>query len=308
MSDPFAGPSELERAHRLRADLLLVLITGFWGVMFVTVKDALGQVDALTFLALRFGVGALAMTVVAGKKLFHPGALKGGALLSVFLFLGFVAQTVGLKSTTPSRSAFITGLSVVLVPIVSVVLLRKLPRVTSVFGVLLAVFGLYLLTLGNEREAHQSIGSGDWLTLGCAVAFALHITLNEKLAPGVPVAGMVGVQLWLVAGFSAASLPFVATHVVWTAGLVAAVGVAGVLASAVAISVQTWAQKKTSAVRAALIFSLEPVFASLYSVARGREQLGRPELLGGALIILGVLAAEVGPVLLSKLRRQPAGH
>lgn len=163
----------------------------------------------------------------------------------------------------------------------------------------MAVAGLYLISggLGGGGPAF-----GDGLTLGCAAAYAVHITLVEKLSPGKPVLALVGVQVWGVALASAACLPFRPLRIEWTGSLVGALIFSGVFSSVVAISLQTWAQSKTSSVRAALIFSLEPVFAAGYSVALGRERLGKVELLGGVLIVLGVVIGEVGGSLWSKAR------
>ncbi|RKH12838.1 EamA family transporter, partial [Corallococcus sp. CA041A] len=135
---------------------------------------------------------------------------------------------------------------------------------------------------------------GDWLSVGCAVAYAGHILLTERFATKDNAVGLVSVQLVGVAVMSALCLPFVERKLEWTPPLVGAVLACGVLASAVAILVQTWGQARTSAVRAALIFALEPVFASAYSVAVGREVLGPKEWLGGALIVVGVFASELG--------------
>jgi drug/metabolite transporter (DMT)-like permease len=289
----------------LKGDVVLLLITAFWGLTFVTVKDALGDADPFSFLALRFGVGAVAATAIAGRQLLVPANVRAGLVLSGFLFLGYALQTWGLDLTTPSRSAFITGLAVVLVPFVSTVLFRRWPKVPSMVGVALAVVGLWLLT-GGAVPGVASTRTGDLLTFGCAVSYAFHISLTEKMAPGRSATAMVAVQLWVVALASAACLPFVQVRVVWTTGLVGAVLFCGLFASALAISVQMWAQARTTAVRAALIYSLEPVFAVGYSVLAGRERLGSRELAGGTIIVAGVLVAEVGAALLERWRRRVA--
>lgn len=289
------GPSRPERVQRLQADGALALITVFWGVTFVVVKDALGYGDPFSFLALRFLVGAVVLSALAGRQVLSPKNLRNGMLLGSFLFVGFAFQTVGLTSTTPSRSAFITGMSVVLVPVLSLVLFKRVPKPTSLMGVVLAAVGLYFLTRPDVGvEGSGGLARGDWLTLGCAVAYACHITLTERYAPKEGVMGLVAVQLWSVALLSALSLPFVTRRVEWTASFVGAVLVCGVLASAVAISVQTWGQARTTAVRAAVIYSMEPVFAAMYSVALGYEVLGAREWTGGGLILLGVLVSDVG--------------
>ncbi|RKG81861.1 DMT family transporter [Corallococcus terminator] len=284
---------------RWRADGALVLLCLFWGATFVVVKDALAFADPFTFLTLRFSVGAAVMVALAGRRMFAPGVLGKGALLSVLLFLSFALQTVGLKDTTPSRAAFLTGLNVLFVPLFSVVLLKRLPRVSTLVGVVMAAVGLYALTMqaeGPVRPGHLwGLYLGDWLSIGCAATYAGHILLTERFASRDGVLGLVAVQLLGVALLSALCLPFVERRLEPTPALIGAVLVCGVLASAVAIGVQTWGQARTTAVRAAVIFALEPVFASVASVVMGREVLGPREWFGGALILLGVLISELGP-------------
>lgn len=298
------SPSHPEGRARLHADGALGLITAFWGVTFVVVKGALSHGDPFSFLALRFSIGALALTVIARRELLVPHTLRRGLLLGVFLFLGFVLQTTGLVSTTPSRSAFITGLFVVLVPVLGLALFRRVPHLTSWLGVVLAAVGMRYLT-GADLTG-QGLSTGDWLTLGCALAYAFHILLTERYAPKSGVVALVGVQLWVVALLSALCLPFAGARVEWTPSFVGAAAFCGLFASALAICVQTWAQARTTAVRVALIASLEPVFAGVYSVVLGYETLGPREWGGGGLMVLGVLVAELGGHLWERVRARPS--
>ncbi len=296
-SDMLEGASvSTSRSQRLRADGALALITSLWGITFVVVKDALGYGDPFTFLTLRFLVGAVVLTTVAGRQLLTARNLRVGVMLGTCLFLAFALQTVGLATTTPSRSAFITGLCVLLVPLLSMLVYRRAPKLTSLLGVGLAAVGLYFFTQPEGGLTTGGVSRGDVLSLGCAVAYACHILLTERHAPKQGVMGLVAVQLWTVAALSALCLPFVERRLVWHPSLVGAVLLCGVLASAVAISVQTWGQARTTAVRAALIYSLESVFAAVYSVLLGYEVLGPREWLGGGLILSGVLMSEVGAV------------
>ncbi|QRN99437.1 DMT family transporter [Archangium violaceum] len=304
MSSPSSSPTN--DTSRFRADGALLLITAFWGTTFVVVKGALGHGDPYSFLTLRFTLGALALTAVARRQMLVPQTLRRGLLLGVFLFLGFVLQTVGLVSTTPSRSAFITGLYVVFVPLLGLALFRRMPRVTSWVGVVLAAVGLRYLTGADVGEG--GLSSGDWLTLGCAVAYALHILLTERYAPKSGVVPLVAVQLWVVAVLSALCLPFTETRVEWAPIFIVAVAFCGLIASAMALCVQTWAQARTTAVRVALICSMEPVFTAVYSVGLGYEMLGVREWVGGGLIVSGVLVAELGGHLLGRLRARGAAE
>lgn len=305
-STALSDVSRPERAGRLQADGVLSLVTACWGITFVVVKGALSHGDPFTFLVLRFLVGATVLTAVARRQVLRPENLKRGGMLAVFLFLGFALQTVGLTHTTPSRSAFLTGLSVVFVPLLSLVVFRRVPRFTSLLGVGLAAVGLYFLTRADAGGG-GGISLGDVLTLGCAVAYACHISLTERFAPREGVTGLVAVQLWGVALLSAACLPFVERHLEWTPAFVGAFTFCGIFASAVLLTIQTWGQARTTAVRAALIYSLEPVFASAYSVALGYETLGPREWGGGGLILSGVLLSEVGAVAWDWWRARASG-
>lgn len=288
-------------SQSFKADALLLLMTALWGVTFVVVHDALLLADTFSFLAIRFWVGAAVATLLANRALKHPDILKPGLLMSVSMFLGFVLQTEGLKYTTPARSAFLTGLSVALVPFLSWGWLKRKPGASSLVGVGLAVVGLYLLTGGLELQARATFW-GDVLTVGSAAAFAVHIVMNERYVPGRPAVALVAVQLWVIAVLSSLVVAVTPSRVEWNASFVGAILFCGVFASAVAFTVATWAQGKTPAVRAALIYALEPVFATGYSLSLGKETLGAKEAVGGTLIVLGVVTAELGGWLFTKVK------
>jgi drug/metabolite transporter (DMT)-like permease len=291
------------RRDARRADAVLVSITAFWGVTFVVVKDAVALADPFTFLALRFFLGAVLLTLVAWRGIRGAALLRAGTGLGVLLFVGFAAQTSGLQFTTPSRSAFLTGLSVLLVPFLSIAFHRRRPPPASLLGVAFAVCGLWALAGGNSLSIPTGFGKGEELTLLCALAFALHITLIERLARTHPPAPLVAVQLWTVAVLALVTLSALGPRLRSTPALWSAVLITGVGGSAVALLLQAWAQARTTAVRAALVYALEPVFAASYSVALGREQLGLRELLGGGLIMLGVLVSELGAALWQRFLR-----
>jgi drug/metabolite transporter (DMT)-like permease len=290
------------RADARRADAVLISITAFWGVTFVVVKDAVVLADPFTFLALRFFLGAVLLTLVAWRAMPSGALLAAGAGLGVLLFVGFSAQTSGLQYTTPSRSAFLTGLSVLLVPFLSIAFHRRRPAPASLLGVAFAVVGLWALAGGSALGVPQGLGVGEQLTLLCALAFALHITLIERLARKYAPAPLVAVQLWTVAFLALLTTLVLGPRILATAALWSAVLITGIGGSAVALLLQAWAQARTTAVRAALVYALEPVFASAYSVALGREHLGLRELCGGGLIVLGVLVSELGAQALARVR------
>lgn len=274
----------------------LMACTIIWGLTFVIVKDALVASDAFTFLAARFALGALACLVWARGAVLHRETLRRGLGLGLILFAGYAFQTFGLDDTTPARSAFLTGLCVIGVPFISWALLGRRPGWPSVLGALVAIAGLAHMTgVGFDSP----LSRGDLLTLGCAATYALHIALTERFAQHGSSVALVAVQLTVVAVLSAVCIPLGTPRLSFTAGWFGAVAATGLIASALAISVQTWAQARTSAVRAAVIFSLEPVVALAASFSLGRETPSPAELTGGLLIVAGVLCSELGGALLT---------
>jgi drug/metabolite transporter (DMT)-like permease len=285
----------------LGADLSLLGITAIWGATFVTVKSALVDAAPMAFLSVRFLLGAATTAALARGHLRDPKVWRHGVVLGVLLFGGYALQTLGLEYTSPAKSAFLTGLTVIFVPFAASVVARVPPAVPTArvpgvtyFSIGLAAVGLWLLT---GVDVSVGLSKGDALTLGCAVVYAFHVSATSRLGQGVHPVALVTVQLLVTAGLSLATLPFVDRRLEPSLGLVGAVLLTGLIASALAISVQVWAQTKTPAVRAAVIYSLEPAFAVAYGVVFGDGWPSAHELWGGALVVAAVLVAEVGAAL-----------
>lgn len=284
-------------APRWQADLALAGITLIWGATFVLVKEALSGISTLLFLALRFSIASLALAAAFRGRLgaFHPRsrAFRGGLLAGVFLFAGYVFQTFGLRLTTPSKSAFLTGLSIVLVPLFGAAVYKKAPQLAEMLGVAVAAAGMALLTL---EGASLRIGPGDLLTLCCAVAFAFHILTVGRIltSGGFEVLSLAQISASAVLAWSIcwwAETPAMK----WTPPVLGALAVTGLLATALAFSVQAWAQQHTTATRTALIFALEPVFAWMTSYLLQGETLSRPAAGGAVMILAGILLVELKP-------------
>lgn len=285
---------------RTRAELALVLNTLVWGGTFVVVKDALRDVTPLLFLALRFSVATLALMVLFRRSWSNPRnrrrSVWGGLVCGVFLFAGYAFQTAGLRLTTAPKSAFITGLSTVLVPLLALLVYRIRPRLTELAGVALATAGLALMTL--EGVSPVTIGRGDLLTAICAVAFAGHIVAVGRYSPRASFellsVTQVGISAVLaLALFWWAETPAISARpAVW-----GAIVLTGLLATALAFTLQAWAQQYTTATRAALIFTLEPIFAWATAWALTGETLAARGVAGAVLIVGGILLVEVKPPL-----------
>ncbi len=279
-----------------RSDLSLILITLVWGSSFLVVKDALSVMTPLWLLALRFSLASVILLVFF-PRIFRSARREvvfSSLVVGVFLYFGFVFQTWGLMFTTPAKSAFITGCSVPLVPLLNLAIFKVRIRPAVAAGNGMAFLGLYLLTRPDDLH---SINRGDVLTLICAVAFALQIIFIGRYAPRVPYRQLAVFQVFWACLFSVpAALLVGVPRLDYTISIYMSVIYLALFCSAIAFLVQSYAQQHTSAARAALIFSLEPVFAAAASMTFFGERLTGAEWVGGTLIVLGVMAGEV-PVL-----------
>ncbi len=284
-------------SRSLKAHLLLVVVTFVWGVTFVQIKDVLSDVSPLLFNAVRMALAATALLLIFRKHLrMTAAALRTGLWMGTLLWMGYEFQTTGLVHTTPSKSAFLTGVSVVLVPVFLALIWRKhINRWTSL-GVLAAFAGLYLLTVPNAGTGGRFAGvnRGDALTLGCAVAFGFQIIFMGRAMRSHPFQQIATLQACVAAVLMAASVPLLEKpHVVWSPRVVIAILVTGLLATAAAFTIQAWAQQFTPPTHTALIFVLEPVFAWASSYLLLGERLGTRASLGALLIVAGVLLSEL---------------
>jgi drug/metabolite transporter (DMT)-like permease len=274
---------------RAKAELLLVLATFFWGVTFVIVKGALADASPMVFVALRFLLAGLLMWLVMARGRIERRVILPSLLLAAALFLGFAFQTWGLLYTTPSRSAFVTGFSVILVPLFSHFSGYRLGRGIAAAAAL-GLAGLYFLVLPSGLGA---VNRGDLLTLFAAIAFAIHIVLLGTWSRRIPFQQFAPVQILMVGAIALLVAPFApAAPLHWTGRLVFAVAVTAIFATALAFGGQVWAQQYTPPAHTALIFALEPVFALLTSILVTGEHLGGKEILGFILILAGMIVSE----------------
>ena len=283
-------------SRSLKAHLLLVLVTLSWGATFVSVKDALSSVSPLLFNALRMASASVALVLVFRRDLkqLNKGSALGGALLGFFLWAGYSCQTVGLKLTTPSKSAFITGLAVVMVPIIVAAGGRRVPNRWTLLGVACAFGGLYLMTIpSSEGFSLAGINRGDLLTFGAAISFAFHIFVLGRLMQRHPFKQIAVVQVLAATLLMAITVPLERPYALFTREAVFAILFTGLVCTAAAFSIQAWAQQFTPPTHTALIFVLEPVFAALTSYVLLGEHLGVRGTVGAILIIGGILLSEL---------------
>jgi len=282
--------------NRGKAELALVANAAIWGATFVLVKEALGGISPALFLAARFSLATVALLVLfrgIWKGPVRWKSLVGGGVTGIFLYSGFLLQTLGLRLTTPPKSAFITGLSTVMVPLLAALVYRIRPQVAEVAGVLVATVGMGLMTLEGDVG---SISRGDWLTFSCAIAFSAHIVTLGHFSERMSFELLSVTQVGFAALAALLLLPWVETpQVQWRPVVIWAIMITGLLATALAFTVQAWAQHYTTSTRTALIFALEPVFAWMTSYCITGEGLSGRAAAGGALILSGVVLVEMKP-------------
>jgi drug/metabolite transporter (DMT)-like permease len=224
-------------------------------------------------------------------------AFYAGVLVGIPLWLGFSFQTTGLRLTTPSKSAFLTGFSVILVPVFLALFWRKKVNAWIITGVLIAFVGLYLMTVpaGNGTGLNlETINRGDLLTVCCAIMFAFQIILMGRAMRHHRFAGVATVEAITCAILMMATVPVVEhAHVVCSSRVIWAILVTGLLGTGAAFTIQAWAQQFTPPTHTALIFLLEPVFAWITSYVLLHERLGMRAGVGALLILGGIAVSEL---------------
>ncbi len=290
------------RAGWLRADAALLIVAAVWGFTFTAVQRALESASPFAFLSARFALAAVVLGAAFPRRVVRVTGrqLAVAALLGTWLTAGYALQTVGLLYTTASKSAFITGLSVVLVPLLWLLMSARFhdgraggAGLKPLVAAAIAAAGLYLLA----SPAGAGPNVGDLLTLGCAAGFALHIVTAGCVARRQDPAALAFWQIVATALACAALMSVLETpRLALTLWTLAALVVTGVLATAFAFATQMWAQRETSATHVALIFAAEPVFAAVFAHFVQGDRLGLRGIAGGALILAGIAVAQLWSV------------
>jgi drug/metabolite transporter (DMT)-like permease len=268
------------------AIIALVGVTAVWGYTFLAVQNAIARMPVMDFLAWRFALASIVMMALRPaclRNLTRLELLRGVGLGSV-LGLGYIAQTYGLLYASAAISGFITGMFVVLTPVMSWIMLRRKTDRNTWLAVVLATVGLAILSLNG-----WSVGIGELLTLICAVFFAIHIVGLGEWSSQYDPYGFALIQIATVAVISLIAAAPDGISLPPDAGVWLVVGITAVLATAVAFLVQTWAQSLVSATRAAVIMTMEPVFAGIFAVVMGGNQLTLRTLGGAACILAAML-------------------
>ena len=264
----------------------LLAVAAMWGISFVWMKDILDQQDVYSFLLSRFLVASLVMLLANPRVItrLNREILTKGSVIGTALGLGYIFQTLGLDRTTPAITGFITGLYVVLTPLIAALLLKERLTKQAWFYIVLATAGLAVLSVSG-----WSIGIGEFFVLISALLFAVHILLLSQWSKKFDAYALTFVQLAtcaLVSGIPASINGFSAPpdFQVWSVVVFTAV-----FATFFAFVIQTWAQARISATKVAVILTMEVVFAALFSVALGAEPLTLRIVLGGSMVVIAMI-------------------
>ena len=292
---------------KFKAEGALLLATTIWGATFVIIKSALNDISPLLFVSIRFSFAALVLLpfILKTLKKVDKKTLCGGLLVGIFYFLGFASQTIGLNFTSATKSGFITGTFVLFTPIFQLIIEKRKPAKGSLIGIFLVLLGLiFLSSKGNTflnvfNEIGENFNIGDFLTLLCAVFFALYIVyldieskkldLMSLVFLQIAITGLLGFGFTFV--FSLSGLESIELNLSYN--LLFAVLYTSILATIVTTILQTRYQKETTPTKAGIIFSFEPIFAALVAFVALNEKISDFRLLGCAFIFIGLLATEL---------------
>ena len=279
--------------NKFLAQFGMVITTMIWGVTFVMVKEALNDAKPFMFATLRFGLSFILAVIYVNKGIakINKKSLIAGLVCGLCLYIGYSFQNFGLMQTTPSKSAFVTSVSVIMVPVLLVIFRLKIIQNRIWVATFLAVIGLYVLL----DPAGEGLNIGDILTFGCALSFAAHIIFQDHyLSKGINVGHLLLIQLMFITFFSGISVvSYEGFEVIVSQNLVVAILVTGILATFIALLIMVWAQTILGPNQTAILLSLEPVFAALFSTIFASEVLGLNGWIGGAIIVFAILSLEI---------------
>lgn len=278
--------------QRSKAELFLLGTTFVWGSTFVVVKAGTESISPSLFIALRFGIGAFIFAAILLKQLraIEWRTIKKGAILGVMLGSGIIIQNYGIYITTASKAAFITGLMVIFTPIAQLLLERRAPKSVNVVGIVVVTVGLYLLT----SPEGSGLNFGDLLVLFSAFIFGIYIVVLDIFTKEENVLHLAFIQVTVTSISAACIIPMEEIKFIPTNILLASLLYMGIFATVVTTYIQTRFQKDTTPTRAVIIFTIEPVIASVLAYFVLSELLGVLGVIGAFVIILGILVSEFG--------------
>ncbi|MBU1097340.1 MAG: DMT family transporter [Bacteroidetes bacterium] len=288
-------------------EAVMLLVTLLWGATFVIVKESLHDVSSMLFIAIRFSIAAFLLIpiLLKIKKKITRESLFAGLVIGVLLFAGFATQTVGLKFTTATKSGFLTGTAVVMVPLFQIIIEKRKPSVGSVIGVVIVFIGILMLSSGGNSifsvfsELGGNFNLGDFLTLICALFFALYIIyvdyFTKKHDHWILILSQVYVTslLAFLFAFSVSAADIEPIRLELSNYLLFGIFYTSVFATLITTVLQTKYQKLITPTKASIIFSFEPVFAAVFAFFLLNEKITNLGLIGAVLIFAGLIISEV---------------
>jgi len=282
-------------SKKLFAQLGMVLTTMIWGVTFVMVKGALNDATPFMFASIRFGLSFFLALLYINKKVhkINSSEMIAGLVCGFCLYVGYAFQNFGLMETTPSKSAFITSVSVIMVPMMLVMFKIKTVHIRIWIATFLAIVGLYILL----DPGGVGLNIGDILTFGCALSFAAHVIFQDiYISRGLNISHLLLTQLMFITFFSCCSVVvFEDFSIIASGRLFNAILVTGIFGTFLALFIMIWAQTILDPGQTAILLSLEPVFAALFSTFFAGEILGISGWVGGLIIVVAVISLELFP-------------
>lgn len=281
-------------SQRSQAELSMLLVAFVWGSTFVMTKNALVDIGPFLFLGIRFITAFVLLALLSGKNILqiNPAVLRSGTIIGIFLLIGYACQTVGLKYTSASNAGFITGLSVVLVPIIYSLINRRWLGLFVIITVVLAATGLFLMSV---QPGTFHLGRGDLLILVCALGFALQIIAVDRYSHRHNPVAITGVQIFLVGVVCLfIGLLYEPWPQTFPPSVISAILITAVFATTMAFLLQNAMQKYSTPTRFAVILTMEPVFAGITGYLWGGDILTLRIVLGMALILAAMLLSILG--------------
>lgn len=299
---------------RFKGEIALLIITVIWGATFPIIKESLNDSTPFIFVAVRFSIASILILpfFLPKVKLLNKETLKAGLVLGVLMFGGFVTQTIGLNHTTATKSGFITGSVVVMIPFLQFYMEKKIPTKGAIFGTILVFIGLLFLSSGGNdlisfiTDLGGSFNFGDFMTLVCAIIFAHYVVYIDIYTNKYEFIFLFSLQIFTTAILGILSASFIGIsdfgeiRFVLTESLIFGLLYTGILATVVNIGIQTKFQKLITPTKAGIIYSFEPIFAAVFAFFLLNEKISNFGFIGMGLIFFGLISSEIYDTLFNK--------
>lgn len=295
----------MQNYTKYKSEVILIIVTLLWGATFVIVKEALNDISSMAFIAIRFMIAGIILLPFMKKSYFNKKSILAGVFLGFLLFAGFAAQTVGLKYTAATKSGFLTGTAVIMVPLLQILVEKRIPTKGVIIGTVIVMVGIvFLSSSGNSifslfEDLIANFGIGEFLTLLCALFFALYIIFLDVETVKYEFYALLFLQiittaclsilfLWI---FTEAEIEVFKLN--FSVNLIWALIYTSIFATLITTALQTKYQKNVTPSKAGIIFSFEPIWAAIFAFFILGEKITNFGYLGAALIMLGLLISEL---------------